>query len=388
LFGLRKGGADIRLNGADQQWRDARAGMRAGAVYLTEDRKSKGPLLEETIATNLMLAAVNKFQRGPLVDQAKESRALDEAIQRFDIRVGDQNLLGAQKSPAEAGSSPVRPPRSLPGQTQRSLSALLQGTTYVPPWRNCDREQSPRAAPSFSGGYEPSPVLNSQSGGRPEHQRFTLRTCRRLQLRQGADFDPDAGGLGRRLDHFAGRRIADESACASRRDLAQTNLQKARQDEFTDATRMDGAEEQVLQRRIHAGGGLPRDFVLFREEIDQRRFGQGLLDRLDRRGSSLRSLPDRSIPSNLRHQNLPIIVSLERVLAPAIRASLWDAGAIRNELQPIPSLRLMKNDTDRMTLSGPHAADDLSSVSSQWISASGSSAWSKVASIGTEATTF
>jgi hypothetical protein len=81
-------------------------------------------------------------------------------------------------------------------------------------------------------------------------------------------------------------------------------------------------------------------------------------------------------------------VSLERVLAPAIRASLRDAGAIRNELQPIPSLRLMKNDTDRMTLSGPHAADDLSSVSSQWISASGSSAWSKVASIGTEATTF
>jgi hypothetical protein len=53
-------------------------------------------------------------------------------------------------------------------------------------------------------GYEPSPVLNSQSGGRPERQRFTLRTCRRLQLRQGADFDPDAGGLGRRLDLRSG----------------------------------------------------------------------------------------------------------------------------------------------------------------------------------------
>jgi hypothetical protein len=55
--------------------------MRAGAVYLTEDRKSNGLLLEETIATNLTLAALNKFQRGPLVDQAKESRALDEATQ-------------------------------------------------------------------------------------------------------------------------------------------------------------------------------------------------------------------------------------------------------------------------------------------------------------------
>ena len=105
---------------------------------------------------------------------------------------------------------------------------------------------------------------------------------------------------------------------------------------------MDRAEEQVLQRRVDAGGGLPRDFVLFRDEIDQRRFGQGLLDRLDRRGSSLRSLPHRSFPSNLRHQNLPIIVSLERIPARAIRASLWDAGAIRNELQSIPSLRVIK----------------------------------------------
>ena len=72
--------------------------MRAGAVYLTEDRKSKGLLLEETIATNLTLAALEKFQRGPLVDRAKEARALDEAIRRFDIRIGDKNLLAGQMS--------------------------------------------------------------------------------------------------------------------------------------------------------------------------------------------------------------------------------------------------------------------------------------------------
>jgi hypothetical protein len=47
-------------------------------------------------------------------------------------------------------------------------------------------------------------------------------------------------------------------------------------------------------------------------------------------------------------------VSLERVLAPAIRAEpLRDAGAIRNELQPIPSLRVMKNDAERMALTEP-----------------------------------
>ena len=98
LFGLRKGGGEIRLDGATQQWPDARAAMRAGAVYLTEDRKSKGLLLEETIATNLTLAALDRFQRGPLVDRAKENRALDESIQRFDIRVGDKTLLAGQMS--------------------------------------------------------------------------------------------------------------------------------------------------------------------------------------------------------------------------------------------------------------------------------------------------
>ena len=98
LFGLRKGSGEIRIEGAPQHWRDARAGMRAGAVYLTEDRKSKGLLLEETIALNLTLAALDKFQRGPLVDRAKESRALDEAIQRFDIRIGDRNLLAGEMS--------------------------------------------------------------------------------------------------------------------------------------------------------------------------------------------------------------------------------------------------------------------------------------------------
>ncbi len=98
LFGLRKGGGEIRLDGRPQQWRDARAAMRAGAVYLTEDRKSKGLLLEQTLAVNLTLAALDEFQRGLVVDRAREMRALDAAIQRFDIRIGDKTLLASQMS--------------------------------------------------------------------------------------------------------------------------------------------------------------------------------------------------------------------------------------------------------------------------------------------------
>ena len=99
LFGLRKGGGEIRLDGRTAALAATRApACDAGAVYLTEDRKSKGLLLEETIATNLTLAALDKFRRGPLVDRAKEEAALDEAIRRFDIRVGDKNLLAGQMS--------------------------------------------------------------------------------------------------------------------------------------------------------------------------------------------------------------------------------------------------------------------------------------------------
>ena len=149
----------------------------------------------------------------------------------------------ARKSPAEAGSPPVRLPRSLPGQTQRSCRPSLRrgdiGRT-----RSCDREAALGA---------------------------TLPPC-----------------------------------CPA-----------------------PSARPGSSEARSPAAGG---------------------------------SLPDRNFLSNLRHQNLPIIVSLERVLVPAIRASLWDAGAIRNELQPIPSLRVMKNAAERMTLTGPHAADAMAQI--------------------------
>ena len=58
MFGLREGSGEIRLDGRVQHWRVARAAMRAGAVYLTEDRKGKGLLLEERLAPNLTLAAL------------------------------------------------------------------------------------------------------------------------------------------------------------------------------------------------------------------------------------------------------------------------------------------------------------------------------------------
>jgi ribose transport system ATP-binding protein len=98
LFGLRKGSGEIRLDNAPQRWRNARDAFKAGAVYLTEDRKGKGLLLEETLALNLTLAALEDFQSGLLIDVAKERSTLDAGVTRFDIRVGDKGLNAGQMS--------------------------------------------------------------------------------------------------------------------------------------------------------------------------------------------------------------------------------------------------------------------------------------------------
>jgi ribose transport system ATP-binding protein len=98
LLGLRPGHGEIRIGGQPLRLRDARAGMNAGVVYLTEDRKGKGLLLLENLTVNLTLAALERFSRGPLIDRDREAMALDQAIADFDIRLGDKNRLAGELS--------------------------------------------------------------------------------------------------------------------------------------------------------------------------------------------------------------------------------------------------------------------------------------------------
>jgi len=98
LIGLRSGRGEVKIGGRPTRLPTARAGMNAGIVYLTEDRKGKGLLLEENLAVNLSLAALDRFQRGPLIDRDKENQALDKAIKDFDIRIGYRNLLAGEMS--------------------------------------------------------------------------------------------------------------------------------------------------------------------------------------------------------------------------------------------------------------------------------------------------
>jgi ribose transport system ATP-binding protein len=98
IVGLRPGRGSVRLNGREIRFHDARHAMAAGVVYLSEDRKGKGLLLQQNLRTNLTLAGLDRFGRGPFIDVAAEEAALDEAIRDFDIRTRRRDLLAGQLS--------------------------------------------------------------------------------------------------------------------------------------------------------------------------------------------------------------------------------------------------------------------------------------------------
>jgi ribose transport system ATP-binding protein len=98
VMGLRKRTGTVRLEGRPLQARGAGEALRAGLAYLSEDRKGKGLLLNQTLATNLTLAALARFTKGVFIDREGERRALERAFAEFDIRAGSMDLLAGELS--------------------------------------------------------------------------------------------------------------------------------------------------------------------------------------------------------------------------------------------------------------------------------------------------
>jgi ribose transport system ATP-binding protein len=98
VVGLRPGRGMVRLNGQAMHFGSVRASLDAGIVYLSEDRKGKGLLLDRDLRLNLTLAALRRFVRGFGIDHAAESAALDTAIRDFEIRAGRKDVLAGELS--------------------------------------------------------------------------------------------------------------------------------------------------------------------------------------------------------------------------------------------------------------------------------------------------
>ncbi len=88
LMGLRPSHSErIMLNGRSIASPDVGRMMEAGLVYLTEDRKGKGLLLNEGLGANLTLQALDTLNPGMQLDRKGETRALVNAVKEYDIRV-------------------------------------------------------------------------------------------------------------------------------------------------------------------------------------------------------------------------------------------------------------------------------------------------------------
>ncbi|WP_237724932.1 sugar ABC transporter ATP-binding protein [Deinococcus alpinitundrae] len=88
LLGLRpRTLGQVRLAGKAVRLRSPGDAARAGLVYLSEDRKGKGLLVDFKLRPNLTLTTLQHYAR-PLLDIGAEQRALERAAKDYGIRSG------------------------------------------------------------------------------------------------------------------------------------------------------------------------------------------------------------------------------------------------------------------------------------------------------------
>jgi ribose transport system ATP-binding protein len=94
LAGLRPGHGRLRIHGKDATIRHPWEALAQGLAYLTEDRKTRGLLLDKGLRDNLTLQALHRFSK-LLLDKKAETAALDQAVADFDIRGSRDVTVGS-----------------------------------------------------------------------------------------------------------------------------------------------------------------------------------------------------------------------------------------------------------------------------------------------------
>jgi ribose transport system ATP-binding protein len=97
LFGLRPNEGTVRVSGEPVSIRHPEDAKQLGLAYLSEDRKGKGLITSMQLRPNLTLEALEQFAT-PLLDARKEQRALEQAVEEFDIRVPSLDALAGNLS--------------------------------------------------------------------------------------------------------------------------------------------------------------------------------------------------------------------------------------------------------------------------------------------------
>lgn len=91
LFGVLKGtSGQVAVQGTDVQIHSPQDAKKAGIdlALIPEDRKTEGLMLPMSIADNLTIASLRQLSRGIFVDANALSAAVEDGIQRMQIKVG------------------------------------------------------------------------------------------------------------------------------------------------------------------------------------------------------------------------------------------------------------------------------------------------------------
>ncbi len=87
IFGFRKkDNGSIKLNGKDLTIKHPRDAVEAGIGFITEDRKSKGLVIDASIRENIALTNLKTISGGGIISGSKENKMVVDLIKRLHVR--------------------------------------------------------------------------------------------------------------------------------------------------------------------------------------------------------------------------------------------------------------------------------------------------------------
>ena len=95
---IHRDGGELEFNGHPVHFANVAQSLAAGIVYMTKDRKGKGLMVNMGLRPNLTLPTLDRHLKGIFIDTASETRALERAVRRFDIRARDESVRAGQLS--------------------------------------------------------------------------------------------------------------------------------------------------------------------------------------------------------------------------------------------------------------------------------------------------
>src|ERR1700722_8019603 len=121
LFGVLRGvDGKVLINGKQSSINHPRRAKAANVrmALIPEDRKTQGLLLPMSIRDNLVLAAASDLSRHGVIDSAKERTAIDEAVEKLQIKMNDldapvRTLSGGNQQKVVIGKWLMKEPRIL-----------------------------------------------------------------------------------------------------------------------------------------------------------------------------------------------------------------------------------------------------------------------------------